>query len=357
MIRYLIKNNFKLMSRSIINILLLIVMPLILIAVLSSAFNDLMKKYDAGDFAAGYRVVGDAMPDAAQKSLKEAAEENGILLREYPQGAPEEILKNEELSAFVVFDDGEYTVYEDGDAPEEGKILEYFVNAFYENMAAYAVGIDPATVSIRMEHPSFKPAIDSLDYYGIVEVVYFVWCAIVCGAGIFISEKKNHIEKKYLVSNLSLTQQYLGKLVPLVCTVGAGSAISAVLSVVLFGVRWGNPFVSGLIVFLSTAAASAFGLMVYYISDSVVATIIVVFTIVWIAGFFGGSFETYIFSSHPESVKFASPIYHVNRALTELSCMGHSDYVKSAVIYTLLLTVGCSVIAVMAGALRKRGKA
>ena len=45
MIRYLVKNNLKLMSRSVTNILLLVIMPLILIALLSSAFNDMMKKY------------------------------------------------------------------------------------------------------------------------------------------------------------------------------------------------------------------------------------------------------------------------------------------------------------------------
>ena len=104
-------------------------------------------------------------------------------------------------------------------------------------------------------------------------------------------------------------------------------------------------------------AATAFGLMVYSFFDNVVVTIIIVWIMVWIAGFYGGSFETYMFSSHPVSIKNLSPIYHINRALTELSCMGKSDYVSSALIYIAGITLVCSCMAVIVGMIRRRGKA
>ena len=75
------------------------------------------------------------------------------------------------------------------------------------------------------------------------------------------------------------------------------------------------------------------------------------------AGFYGGSFETYIYSAHPESIKLLSPIYHINRALTELSCMGRSDYVGSAVGYAGLIVAASSIIAILFGQIRKRGRA
>ena len=104
-------------------------------------------------------------------------------------------------------------------------------------------------------------------------------------------------------------------------------------------------------------AGTALGMMLYNISDSLVITIILQFTIVWFMGFFGGSFETYMFSSISDTLKHLSPIYHGNRALVELSCMGESNYVASAVIYSLAITVICSIIAICAGYVRKRGKA
>ena len=97
--------------------------------------------------------------------------------------------------------------------------------------------------------------------------------------------------------------------------------------------------------------------MAYNIFDNIVVTIIAVFIVVWLAGFFGGSFETYMFSSHPMSIKQLSPIYYINRSLVELSCMGHSDYVGSALIYSGAITIICSAVAILAGTIRRRGRA
>lgn len=357
MIRYLIKNNIKLMYRSVINILLVIVMPLVLIAVLSNAFSELMKHYEEAEVVAGFVIEGDSFNDDMVAALKDAAKEADIELNQYDSEDPEETMHNNNLCALLVFNDDSYTVYRDSDDMALAKVTEYFINAFYENMLAYPVGLDTDSVSITVAHPSYTPAIDSTDYYGIVEVIYILWCAIVCGAGIFVSEKKYKITKKYSVTNLTSVGLYLSKLVPLAAVVSVGSIITMLLSFLLYGVHWGKPLLSAAIVVLSTCAASAFGLMIYNIVDNVVATIMVVFTVVWFAGFYGGAFETYMFSSHPESIKLLSPLYHLNRSLTEISVMGHSDYTSSAVIYCLCIIGVCSVFAIIADSLRKRGKA
>lgn len=111
------------------------------------------------------------------------------------------------------------------------------------------------------------------------------------------------------------------------------------------------------IVFMEILAGTAFGMMLYNLSDNLVITIIMLFATVWFMGFFGGSFETYMFSSMPDTLKHLSPIYHGNRALVELSCMGESHYVVSALWYCLAITVICSIIAIIAGSIRKRGRA
>ncbi len=358
MIRYLIKNNFKLMTRSITNCLIIVIAPLVLIALLSSSFDDTMKRYENdSDIAAGYRIEGENVSDDMINEFVKGAKDNGYILSEYPTGNPEEIMKEKEIGGFVIFKDDTYTILQNNAYKEEGKALEYAVNSFYENVIAAASGIKTDSVKLDIEHPDYMEPIDSTDYYGIIEIVYFGWCAIVCGAGIFMSEKKYRINKKFRVSALSETELYLGKFVPILSSVVLGNAITILLSKALFGVHWGNPFYSALIVLFSVAAATALGLMAYNIFDNIVVTIIAVFIVVWLAGFFGGSFETYMFSSHPMSIKQLSPIYYINRSLVELSCMGHSDYVGSALIYSGAITIICSAVAILAGTIRRRGRA
>ena len=165
---------------------------------------------------------------------------------------------------------------------------------------------------------------------------------------------KYRIGKKLKVSGLSETKLYLAKFIPMLLVVSISSLITASATIVLFGVHWGSPILSALIVVLSAAAATAFGLMFYSITQNSVVTIIGVFAVVWLAGFFGGSFETYMFSSHSAFLKNISPIYHINRSLTELSCMGSSDYMGSAVLYCVMIIFVSSCVAIGAGDIRRR---
>ena len=354
--RYLIKNNIKLMCRSWFTILLFIIMPVVLIFCLSSAFDSLMKKYEDKEIVAGYRVEGNGITKEMIDAMCKVAEDNDITLNEYPSGDPEKIIRDNELSGLIIFKDDSYMVYEDEDNEAFGKVLEYFVNAFYENAAASAMKVDTDSVKVTVEHPDFVPAIDSKDYYGIIEIVYFGWCAIVAGAGILLNEKKYKIRKRFQVADFSPFQEYIGKFISISIVAALGTIIAAALTVALLGVHWGKPLLSLGILALSVMAATAFGVMIYNISDNLIATIIIMFAIVWIMGFWGGSFETYMFSTHPMSLKIISPIYHVNRALAELSCMGHSDFVLSALGYCGLIIVVSSIFAVMAGYIRRRGR-
>ena len=353
--RYLIKNNIKLMYRSWGNILLFVIMPVILVFCLSSAFDTLMSKYEETDMTAGYRIEGDGITQEMLDAMIDVAEENDLTLNEYPTGDPEELIRDNGLTGFIVFEDDTYTLYEDNSA--KGKVLEYFVNAFYENAAAAAMGVDTDAVKLTVEHPEYRKTIDSKDYYGIVEIIYFGWCAIVAGAGIFMNEKKYKIRKRYQVANLTPFKEYMSKFIPIAIIASIGTVIAALLTVALLGVHWGSPLLSIGIIVISVAAASAFGIMIYNMTDNMISTIIITFVIVWLFGFWGGAFETYLFSSHPMILKMISPIYHINRALTELSCMGHSNYVGSAVGYSGLIIAAASCIAILFGQIRKRGRA
>ena len=357
MIRYLIKNNFKLMFRNTWSVAVMLLGPILVIAVLSSAFSELMKSYEGVDtFAVGYRIQ--EADDAVIEATKKAGEEAGILFYEYPEGEIKDVMEKNELSGLVEFSEDNYTVYTSADYEVEGITLEYFMNKVMNEGVNASLQIkEQAKIVLPVEQLKYMPAIDSVDYYGIIYIVYFCWCGMICATGVLSNEKKYGIVRRFQVSNISETQNFFGKFIPIVLTVTGGMAISTVITVLLYDIHWGNPLLSAAIVFLMIVAGTALGMMLYNISDSLVITIILQFTIVWFMGFFGGSFETYMFSGISDLLKQLSPIYHGNRALVELSCMGESSYIASSVIYSLSITVICSVIAIFAGYIRKRGKA
>lgn len=357
MIRYLIKNNFKLMFRNTWSVTVMLLGPILVIAVLSSAFSELMKSYEGVDaFTAGYRIYGADNPII--ETAKLAGEEAGILFYEYPEGEIKDVMEKNGLAGFVEFSEDNYIIYTSADYEVEGITLEYFMNKVMNTAINASLNLQgQPDIVLPVEQLEYMPAVDSVDYYGIIYIVYFCWCGMICATGVLSNEKKYGIVRRFQVSNISETQNFLGKFIPIVLTVSAGMAIATAITILLYDIHWGNPLLSVMIVFLMIAAGTALGMMLYHISDSLVITIILLFTIVWFMGFFGGSFETYMFSSTPDILKHLSPIYHGNRALVELSCMGESDYVVGAVIYSLAITVVCSLIAILAGFIRKRGKA
>ena len=357
MIRYLIKNNFKLMFRNTWSVAVMLLGPILVIAVLSSAFSELMKSYEGVDeFTVGYRIQ--EADNSIIEATKIAGEEAGILFFEYPEGEIKDVMEKNELSGFVEFAEDKYTVYTSADYEVEGITLEYFMNKVTnEGLNASLQIKEQAKIVLPVEQLKYMPAIDSVDYYGIIYIVYFCWCGMICATGVLSNEKKYGIIRRFQVSNISESQNFFGKFIPIVLTVTGGMAIATIITVLLYDIHWGNPFLSTVIVFLMIVAGTALGMMLYNISDSLVITIILQFTIIWFMGFFGGSFQTYMFSSTSDLLKQLSPIYHGNRALVELSCMGESSYVASTVIYSLAITVICSIIAIFAGYVRKRGKA
>lgn len=362
MIRYLIKNNFKLMLRNTWSLVVMLSGPILVIAALSSAFSELLKSYEGVDeFNIGYRVEQDSGISDYMELIREAGGENGITFYEYPEGEVKAVIENNDLAGFVEFTKDSYVLYQSADYEVEGIALEYFLNrVMNENVNASLLMMSPAAegdVKLPVAQLDFMPAVDSKDYYGIIYIVYFGWCGIVCATGVLSNEKKYGIERKFRVSCLSDFQLYMSKLIPIILTAAAEMAAAALITILLFRIHWGNALVSAAIVFLMISAGTSLGMMLYNISDNLVITIVALFVVVWFMGFFGGSFETYMFSSMPDIAKQLSPIYHGNRALVELSCMGHSEYVVSAVVYSLAITVICSGIAVFAGSIRKRGKA
>lgn len=118
--------------------------------------------------------------------------------------------------------------------------------------------------SAEFELPEVKidymPSVDSIDYYGIIEIVYFSWLSIICAAGVLTSEKKNRIEQKYQVTGISGVKLFLGKWIPVVLATALGIGICVAVTVVLFDIHWGIRQCPRLLCFCSLWQARRSGL-------------------------------------------------------------------------------------------------
>ena len=356
MIRYLIKNYLKMMFRNPVNILLFTVAPLILVAVLSSAFSSMMDSYERAEtFTVGYSVAKGSEAEAYMQPIAEIFNENKIEFKEYSDGDPEELLYKEDLAGFIQFSKDDYVISKRIDMVTEGKIIEYTIASFMRNADSYKLGmVNVSEPEISVEYPDHAPVVDATDYYGKIEIVYFLWCGFICASFTVGNEKKFKIYERLRMSGISEARLYLAKVLPAVAVVYITTIIGAVFSTVFFGTKWGNFGLSALIIGLMVVAALTSEFMIYYICNNIPLTVMISFMTVWFAGFYGGSFENYIYSSHSEKIKLLSPLYHGNRALVELASSGKSDFVKSTIIFSLVMIVVSSAIAIIAGNIRRR---
>lgn len=363
MIRYMIKNNCKLMLRNRWVLVTMLLGPILVIAALSSAFGEMMTSYEAvEEYTVGYRMGETSVFAPYMDAVREAGEENGISFVQYPDGEPEELMRQNELAGFLVLGEDTYTVYESADYPVEGAGLEYFMGQVERQMEQRALQmLSPSEaqedITLPVRTLEFMPAIDAGNYYGIIEVVYFLWVGVISAAGILASEKKYGINRRFQVTAVSESGMYLAKWMPSVVITAGETALTMVLSSALFGVRWGNLPLTALVLMLGAMGAVALGLFLYALCRNLAVMVVALFTLVWFMGFAGGSFETYMYSSLPEGLKLISPIYHVNRALVEYSCMGRSDYTVSSVLYMSGITIVCTLLAVGINTIRKKGRA
>ncbi|SHK09436.1 ABC-2 type transport system permease protein [Anaerocolumna jejuensis DSM 15929] len=349
----LIKNNFKLMFRNKWVIILMLVGPVFVIASLSSAFKAMLTSYTPADtFTAGYSLEAGSSWEGAMASIKEAAKENKIELREFSLDGTsslksvEDIFQRKEAAVFVEFNKGSYHIYKQKDMETEAGVMEYFLHQVVQSLKQADAGVgngngngDRNGTSIRTVSLNTVPKPDSTDYYGIIYIVYFSWCSIIIMSPVFSSERKNRIVPRLKASPLSSFSLYLGKVLPCISLTMLLTFSSAALNTLLFGIKWGRLPGTLLVMACSVIAAALFSIFIYYLFGNMAVTVGVIFTLVWVAGFLGGSFETYFYSAVSDRLKELSPLYYINRTLVEYSTMGRSDYGTRCLLYLAVISI------------------
>ena len=174
-----IKNNCKLMLRNKLVIFLAIFGPLIVISALSSAFHDLLNTtYDKSEFVLGYSIDGESSFANNIDLFLSAMEKQDIICEKYSAELAQTVIKEGRADVFMEVGTDECTLYSLKTGSVETRICRYAINQFYQGITIQQIFMENPTESVnvtiseqKMESPKTASA---SDYYGIIEIVYFM---------------------------------------------------------------------------------------------------------------------------------------------------------------------------------------
>lgn len=366
MLFVLIKNNLKLMLRDKLSMLFLVAMPIVLIAVLSSAFKEqLNTSYKMESFTIGYSVEsGSSIADSISRFIKEF-KENGINLTQMTKEEAQEKIKEDQLAAFLEISDSKYTIYKKEGFNVEALIFENSMGTamyYYDGTKTLInyikeTGTYDSMLSedfsdngsfVRLEKLEVDPMPSSTVYYGIVQIVYIIWIGIISVSMIVNNERKYGLDKRIGLSKASSLTLFVGKLIPAVLAVAVETGIAAVVSTILMDINWGDsPLLSAGILFLEIIAVAALGITVSLLIKSQALSNVIMFISGFLLGFVGGSFQTYMLNFVSDNLAKLSPLYYINRTLVEFSTKGYSDYVGNCIVFLLAIALISTILGVL----------
>lgn len=355
----IIKNNLKLMLRNKIMIFAVIVSPVLVVAALSNAFHNLLDQAEnANEFEVGYQMTENSLFSEYEEILHSQLEEEGISLRKYNGEVPEKIVEDGQVEVFIDFGDEDYHIYGADKNELQVRAIQCVMFLMTENVKAYLNGPPSVQKDLEVKELATTETAGAQDYYSIIEVVYFLSLCVIFLSMIIQAEKGNHILARFRVGNAGNAVLYFGKMIPCVLMAWAIQIlITGGLVTVMFDVTWGKPLISILILCLEAAAFTAFGMIFMLLFRNMAVSIGSMFMFLWFMGFFGGTYETYMYSSVPDAIKELSPLYYLNRTLVELSTMGESSYLVPCIVYMLVMIIICVPVGILLTGRRKEKNA
>ena len=356
-LRIIIKNNLKLMLRNKIMIFVVIVSPILVVAALSNAFHNLLDQAEnLSEFEVGYQMTENSLFSDYEEILYAQLEEEGISLRRYNGEVPDKIVEDGQVEVFIDFGDEDYHIYGADKNELQVRMIQCVMFFMTENVKTYLNGPPSVWQDMEVKELATTKTAGAQDYYSIIEVVYFLSLCVIFLSMIILAEKGNHVLARFRVGNAGNVILYFGKMIPCVLMSWVIQIlITGGLVTVMFDVTWGKPLISFLVLSLEAVAFTAFGMIFLLLFRNMAVSIGAMFMILWFMGFFGGTFETYMYSSVPDAVKELSPLYYLNRTLVELSTMGESSYLVPCVVYMLAIILICIPAGILLTG-RRKGK-
>jgi ABC-2 type transport system permease protein len=269
-------------------LLTLIAMPLLLIAILGSAFGDMMdgdkdvtiEKFTLGIVNLDQGQLGGVLSEEVFK--KELSDQ--IKVKYFQEGEMVEEIKDHKLDVGIVIDEdftaslmtGEQARAKLISIPDPGvkaiivsSVIEQFaqtvpIEAMTANMALPVQG--NASSEEHSQNLLNETSIDadenpvsSFQYYAAAMGVMFLLMTVVQGVSTMILEKEQEVFKRLLISNLTYINYLTGKMIGLIVISLMQAFVIIIGTKFIFGVDWGNS-ISGVVIMTFAFVISACGL-------------------------------------------------------------------------------------------------
>ncbi|WP_257009424.1 ABC transporter permease [Bacillus sp. 7884-1] len=258
-------------------LLTLIAMPLLLIAILGSAFGDMMdgdedvtiKKFTLGIVNLDQGQLGGVLSEEVfEKELSDQ-----IKVKYFQEEEMVKKIKDHKLDVGIVIDEdftaslitGEQARAKLISVPDPGikaTIVSSVIEQFGQSVPIEAMSANmalPVQGNTSAEEPSQnllnETSIDadtnpvsSFQYYAAAMGVMFLLMTVVQGVSAMILEKEQEVFKRLLISNLTYINYLTGKMIGLIAISLLQAFVIIIGTKLIFGVDWGNS-ISGVVIF------------------------------------------------------------------------------------------------------------
>lgn len=348
----IIKNYLKLIFRNKVMIIVVPVATVLVFAALANAFHTLLDSAEeVTDFKMGYEMSDSSRYAILENILVDNFNKEGVTAQSYKDSNPEELIQNGEVDVFVNFDKDSYHIYGDDKKEMQTRIVQYVLFNVDKNME---IGLMSSKVDVKTSTIESIKFSEAENYYGIIEIVYFLSLCVVFLSFIFQAERQSHIGIRFRMGNAGSFIRYMSKYIScLIIAILVQVILVSVIVMNFFEVSMGNALVFYGILALTAIAFTAYGLVFFLLFKNMAVSIGLLFMTLWFAGFVGGTYETYMYSVVPETIKRLSPLYYVNRTLVETSVNGSSSMLGSCIVVLLGMTAVCIPLGILITSCKK----
>lgn len=360
----LIKNNLKLLLREKITWVFMLILPVLLIMVLSSAFTGMLNEsYEMKELKVGYAIEEESLIKNSFDEFISGFKENKINLIEINKEEAISKIKSDQIVAYLDINDDKYTIYKSSEESIEESIFESTFSTVmysYDGMKTLMKPIygDSVTVEadsneangdiVKVEVLDTEPMPSAIVYYGIVVLVYVIWVGMIISASMANYERKSSIAERIWITNVKSSTIFFGKLISVVLCVIIQIGLSATVATITMNINWGEkPYLIAGLILLEIITTSSIGIMAatFLKSESLVTVLCVLSAFVF--GFIGGSFQTYMYNFVSDKIASLSPLFYINKTLVQIAVKGYSDLTLVTVVLLISLFIVSGLLSVI----------
>lgn len=332
----IIEQEIKRSFRQINVLIIMTLLPIFLILILGLVFDGLLGNNapSIGDMVVYRMTIGEESlltenVDVLMNEVLGADDSNEYLQTDDQEGTIE-LLKNAEITCFVVVDETipEIHIYKNSLYNTESSLLEGVLGTFISryNAITEIVKVNPAAMSVINDETGeytqsrsldAEKTPNAMDYYGIVEVTLFVLYGVMTPFYGVFADRTSGVSDRILSSSIKKRDYFLGKFFASILITVLQMGIVIFFSSEIMGASWGGrPLLPFLLVFTEILAVTSVGLSFGLTSKNENAAQTVIHLMISIFGFFGGAYVSlYDMGFLGEIGKYFSVLWWNNNAI------------------------------------------